>query len=117
MDGFPGRIKAALDDLDAVVFYMYPSSFASLPAVSYGETEASALLEADDEPLLFSVEYAVDIWARAFSGARALGALVAERLSGLGFAVEIGGDQYDKALGVCRRTLRCRAAVIKETEE
>ena len=117
MDELAGRMRTALEGLGAAVFYIYPSSFATLPAVSYGEAAQSALIEADDAPLLIGVEYNVDIWARAFSGARALGAAAAQRLAGLGFSVEVDGDQYDKALGVCRRTLRCRAALIKETEE
>jgi hypothetical protein len=76
------EVKTALEEVCSNVFYFYPDSFESLPAISYYDSGNSC---EDSRDLLTPVSFHVDVWALTVSALKLLVASADTAMRGLGF--------------------------------
>ena len=75
------------------IFFQYPTSFATLPCISYFEVDNFGNLFADDVEAGSEILYQVDVWSKASTTAIAL--VVDTIMTGLDFARSSATDLYE----------------------
>ncbi len=102
------RVKELLVQTGAAVWYFYPASWLTLPAISWRESQNRELAQADGRERLANLEYTIDVWAKSPEETRALADRLDELLCGIRLRRDYAEDLFDS--GMHRRALRYRCA-------
>ena len=102
------QIAEILSGLDAAVYYFYPQSWLSLPAISWRESGNRELQRADGQPHLAELTYAVDLWSRSAEDNQALSEIIDRRMAAAQLRRDYLADLFDARTGCHHRSLRYR---------
>lgn len=105
-------VKSLLEATGAAVWYFYPRSWMSLPAVSWRESRNREFAQADGREHLAELEYTVDVWAKSPEQMHALADEIDELMTSLRLRRDYAADLFDS--GVHHRTLRYRCVADGE---
>ena len=94
-------------------YFQYPTSFTSLPCLSYFEVDNIGSLYADDIEIGSEIVYQVDLWSKASLSAYALS--VDTAMTGIGFSRILAQDLYENDTHVFHKAMRYRIDVSDPT--
>ena len=102
------KVQTALSSVGAAV-YGYPRNIASLPLLSWRESENRRHAQADGREHLAELNYTLEIFASDCEAANGLLERVDAALCGMGFRRESSAEQFEADPSVAHITARYRA--------
>ena len=100
------NVKTLLESSGAAVWYFYPQSWASLPAISWRESRNREFAQADGCEHLAELEYTVDVWAKGPEEVALLADSVDAAMTSVRLRRDYAADLFEK--GLHHKTLRYR---------
>lgn len=101
-------VRERLESTGAQVWYFYPQSWASLPAVSWRESANREGAQADGREHLAELEYTIDLWSGSPEVNMELAGKVDAALAGIRLRRVGSADLFESATGMHHRSLRYR---------
>lgn len=102
-------VKSLLEATGAAVWYFYPRSWMSLPAVSWRESKNREFAQADGCEHLAELEYTVDVWAKGPEEMHALADEIDELLTALRLRRDFAQDLFESGVHHWSMRYRCVA--------